>query len=137
MMHMLSQRFVNPLPRLQFFQAVLSRGSVQLPSKTLSTRLREKKKKSSKRVFMAHDFVTLLISSQALVLHPEQSASLPEEIQGMSSDSLLGDHNRPCMCLTPSASKTLSTCVLPALHTAALLLFKTFLCFFSNRQTAQ
>lgn len=46
---------------------------------------------------MAHDFVTLLISSQALVLHPEQSASLPEEIQGMSSDSLLGDHNQLCL----------------------------------------
>lgn len=54
---------------------------------------------------MAHDFVTLLISSQALVLHPEQSAGLSEEIQGMSSDSLLGDLNQLCMCLTPSASK--------------------------------
>lgn len=38
---------------------------------------------------VAHDLVPLLMSSQALVLHPEQSASLPEEIQGMSSDSLL------------------------------------------------
>lgn len=42
---------------------------------------------------MARDFVPPLISLQALVLHPEQSASLPEEIQGMSCDSLLGDRS--------------------------------------------